>query len=64
MKLLTNRIKLNLPFKLSYLNSNFELGYHNPALNNPALKIKKEYRGLGSSKMMFLCIVHIFQSSL
>ena len=36
MKLLTKRIKLNLFFKLSYLNSNFELilGHLNPALNN------------------------------
>ena len=31
-------MKLNLLFKLSYLNSNFELtlGYLNPALNNSA----------------------------
>ena len=38
IKLLTKRIKLNLLFKLSYLNSNFELtlGYLNPALNNSA----------------------------
>ena len=34
----TRRIKLNLLFKLSLLNSNFALtlGYLNPALNNPA----------------------------
>ena len=33
-------MKLNLLFKLSYLNSNFELtlGYLNPALNNSALR--------------------------
>ena len=32
-------MKLNLLFKLSCLNSNFELtlGYLNPSLNNPAL---------------------------
>ena len=38
INLLTKRIKVNLYFKLSYLNSNFELtlGYLNPALNNPA----------------------------
>ena len=36
--MLIKRIKLNLLFKLSYLNSNFALtlGYLNPALNNPA----------------------------
>ena len=36
--LLTKRIKLNLLFKFSYLNSNFALtlGYLNPALNNQA----------------------------
>ena len=35
-------IKLNLSFKLSYLNSNFTLtlGYLNPALNNLALHSK------------------------
>ena len=35
---MTERIKLNLLFKLSNLNSNFALtlGYLNPALNNPA----------------------------
>jgi len=40
MKLYTKRNKLNLLFKLSYLNSNFvlTLGYLNPPLNNPALK--------------------------
>ena len=39
INLLTKRIKLNLLYKLSYLNSNFALtlGYLNPALNNPAL---------------------------
>ena len=39
--MLTERIKLNLHFKLSYLNANFALtlGYLNPALNNPTLKI-------------------------
>ena len=38
MNLLTERIKLNLLFKLLYLSSNFAptLGYLNPALNNPA----------------------------
>ena len=38
INLLTKRIKLNLLYKLSYLNSNFALtlGYLNPALNNPA----------------------------
>ena len=37
--MLAKRIKLNLLFKLSYLNLNFALtlGYLNPALNNPAL---------------------------
>ena len=32
------RVKLNLCFKLSYVNLNFALtlGYLNPALNNPA----------------------------
>ena len=39
MNLPTKRIKLNLLFKLSNLNSNFALspGYLNPALNNLAL---------------------------
>ena len=39
VNLLTERIKLNLLFELSNLNSNFTLtlGYLNPALNNPAL---------------------------
>ena len=39
IKLLKKRIKLNLLFKLLYLNSNFELtlGYFNPALNNSDL---------------------------
>ena len=43
MNLMTKRIKLNSLFKLSYLNSNFALtlGYHNPALNNPALESYK-----------------------
>ena len=38
INLLTKIIKLNLLFKLSYLNSSFVLtpGYLNPALNNPA----------------------------
>ena len=38
-KLKAKRIKLNLPFKLSYPSSNFTLtvGYLNPASNNPAL---------------------------
>ena len=35
------RLKLNLRFKLSYVNSNFALalGYLNPALNNPAQNV-------------------------
>ena len=38
INLLTKITKLNLVYKLSYLNSNFALtlGYLNPALNNPA----------------------------
>ena len=38
INLLTKRIKLNLLFNPSYLNSNLALtlGYLNPALNNPA----------------------------
>ena len=38
-QIVEKRIKLNLLFKLSYLNSNFALtlGYVNPALNNSAL---------------------------
>ena len=38
--LMTERIKLNLLFKLSNLNSNFALtlGYLNPALNNTAVE--------------------------
>ena len=42
INLLTKRIKLNLLYKLSYLNSNFALtlGYLNPALNNLALLCK------------------------
>ena len=37
---MTERIKLNLLFKLSNLNSNFALtlGYLNPALNNTAVE--------------------------
>ena len=62
IKLLTNIIKLNLPFKLLYLNSNFKLGYLNPALNNPALKIK--IVGWEVQKSCFCDVVHIFQSSL
>ena len=49
INLLTKRIKLNLLFTLSYLNSNFALtqGYLNPALNNPALKsIRRSYIGI------------------
>ena len=40
--MLTKRIKLNLLFNLSYLNSNFALtlGYLNPALNNLALRVR------------------------
>ena len=42
MNLLRKRIKLNLLFKLSYLNSNFALTlgclYLNPTLNNPDKK--------------------------
>ena len=39
IKLRAKRIKLNLLFNLSYLNSNFALSleYLNPALNNPVL---------------------------
>ena len=52
-KLLTKRIKLNMLFKLSYLNSNFELtlGYLNPALNNSA-------REFGTSNLEFskICV--------
>ena len=35
------RVKLNLRFKLSYVNLNFALtlGYLNPALNNPAQNV-------------------------
>ena len=38
INLMTERIKVNLLFKPSNLNSNFALtlGYFNPALNNPA----------------------------
>ena len=38
---MTERIKLNLLFKVSNLNSNFALtlGYLNRVLNNPALSI-------------------------
>ena len=41
INLLTKRIKLNLLFKLSYLNWNFALtlGYLNPALNNLAQRL-------------------------
>ena len=48
-KLLTKRIKLNMLFKLSYLNSN--LGYLNPALNNSA-------REFGTSNLEFskICV--------
>ena len=48
--MLTKRIKLNLLFKLSYLNSNFALtlGYLKPALSNPALVPLKKFKlGLG-----------------
>ena len=46
INLLTKRIKLNLLYKLSYLNSNFALtlGYLNPALNNPAQMSLKRWR--------------------
>ena len=42
IKLWTKRIKLNFLFKLSYLSWNFALtlGYLNPALNNPAQRVK------------------------
>ena len=40
INLMTERIKVNLLFKPSNLNSNFALtlGYFNPALNNQALE--------------------------
>ena len=56
---LTKRIKLNLLFKLSNLNSNFALtpGYLNLALNNPALDInciiKNIYLGFRDKMTMF-----------
>ena len=50
---MTKRIKLNLLFKLSYLNSNFTLtlGYLNPALSNPALVPRKKFK-LGLSQIL------------
>ena len=55
--MLTKRIKLNLFFKLSYLNSNFELtlGYLNPALNNSDLNfIRYKVLQLQNSKFYSL----------
>ena len=58
INLTTERIKLNLLFKLSNLNSNFALtlGYLNPALNNPAQVVERVeislveiYDGVGKS---------------
>ena len=53
--MLTKRIKLNLIFKLSYLNSNFALtmAYLNPALNNPVLRITQA----GAPEGQFFCIL-------
>ena len=56
INLLTKRIKLNLLYKLSYLNSNFALtlGYLNPALNNPAQNYKITHaRNLHVKKLVF-----------
>ena len=66
---LTKRIKLNLLFKLSNLNSNFALtpGYLNPALNNPALDInciiKNIYLGFRDKMTMFFYRPSIFSQS-
>ena len=51
-----NNFKLNLLFKLSYLNSNFALtlGYLNPALNNPALIANFSNPGM-LDKTFFAC---------
>ena len=51
IKLWTKRIKLNLLFKLSYLNWNFALtlGYLNPALNNPAQNFFQAYNSYAIS---------------
>ena len=54
--MLTKRIKLNLLFKLSYLNSYFALtlGYLNSALNNPALGPVPE-RSISANPGLKLC---------
>ena len=51
-----NNFKLNLLFKLSYMNSNFALtlGYLNPALNNPALIANFSSPGM-LDKTFFAC---------
>ena len=65
------RIKLNLLFKLPYLNSNFALtlGYLNPALNNPALKGEKFYErdqkvGKAEKYQLFFNTVPIYAGKL
>ena len=57
----TTRIKLNLLFKLSNVNSNFELalGYLNPALDNSALLLNLQASFLVTN---FLCC-SLFRSS-
>ena len=56
--MLTKRIKLNLLFKLSYLNSNFALtlGYLKPALSNPALVPRKKFK-LGLGQILRKCFL-------
>ena len=60
MNLLTKRIKLNLLFKLSYLNSYFALtlGYLNPALNNPALAPVPE-RSISANPGLKFCSIFV-----
>ena len=63
MNLLTERIKLNLLFKVLYLSSNFAptLGYLNPALNNCALSKNKSRHGWTNSKTETDCNIVVFE---
>ena len=61
----TKRIKLNLLFNISYLNSNFAqtLGYLNPALDNAALVLTFQWQAQLSQNSSFV-VTYSFQLKL
>ena len=63
INLLTKRIKLNLLYKLSYLNSNFALtlGYLNPALDNPAQHSTSPEWARYHVKIRFCCTALLYK---